>query len=739
MKVLHLISGGDSGGAKTHVLTLLKALSKDIDATVVCFTDGVFYKESLNTDIPTILIKQKHRNDLSAISKLKKLVRSNRYHVIHAHGARANFIASLLKIHIKTPMVTTIHSDYLLDFTQNFYKKVLFTSLNKLSLKQFDYYIGVSESFKKMLTNRGFNQNNIYTVYNAIDFSEDVTYLSKETFLKAHEINADGKTIIGIIGRFAKVKGHDIFLHAAAEVLKKNKDVIFLLAGEGEEKASLVSLSEKLGISENIKFLGFINDIYSFLNAIDINVITSHSESFTYALLEGAKMSKATVSTAVGGIPDLIKQGKTGLLAEAGDYNGIAGCLLDFIENKPLQQLLGGNLYKYASENFSTDDMKDKHIEIYKDILKREHETGNMFDVMMSGYYGFNNSGDDAILSAIIDRLRSQKPDIRIVVLSRTPKTTAEIHDVTSINRLNIFKIIKSMKRTRLLLNGGGSLIQDSTSTRSLIYYIMLMFLSKRCGQAMMMYANGIGPVSKAKNRLRAKKALDICDYITLREPDSLEELKKLGVKNPNIALSSDPVLAIQPIDGEDLDKILAKEGIDKTKKYAAISIRHWKNKDDDFILKITAIINELFAKHQLIPLFIPMHHPFDDNISKDVISGIKCEHVLLKNEYNVRELMGIISITKLTIGMRLHALIYTVTAGLPIIGLVYDPKVEAFMNYINMPLCIDASNIDTEKTVAMVDKIMRNYNELKDAVEREGERLKGLGGKDAEIVIDLL
>ena len=747
MKILHLISGGDSGGAKTHVFTLLKALSKDMDVTVVCFTDGVFYQESLTTNISTILIKQKHRNDLSAVSRLKKLIRSNRYHVIHAHGARANFIASLLRIYIKTPMVTTIHSDYLLDFTQNFYKKVLFTSLNKLSLKQFDYYIGVSESFKQMLISRGFGQDSIYTVYNAIDFSEDVAYLSKEAFLKEHGINADGKSIIGIIGRFAKVKGHDVFLRAVAEVLKKRKDVIFLLAGDGEEKASLMSLAKELGISNNVKFLGFINDIYSFLNAMDVNVITSHSESFTYALLEGAKMSKATVSTAVGGIPDLIKHGETGLLADAGDYKKIADNILSFIENNSFRLHLGGNLYKHASENFSSDDMKNRHLEIYTDILKRERETGNSFDVMMSGYYGFNNSGDDAILSAIIDRLRGKKPDIKIVVLSRSPKTTAGIHGVTSINRLNIIRIIRYMKRTRSLLNGGGSLIQDGTSTRSLIYYIMLMFFSKRYGQALMMYANGIGPVSKEKNRIRAKKALDICDYITLREPDSLEELNRLGVQNANVSLSSDPVLAIEPLDDKEIDEIFMKEGIDSTKNYVVVSLRHWKYRDADFIPKMAAILDELFERHALTPLFMPMHHPFDDNASRDVMQRLmlmrtgrtECEPVLLKNDYNVRELMGIISSAKLTIGMRLHALIYTVAVAIPLIGIVYDPKVKAFMNYINLPMYIDAANIDAEKAILLVDEIMENYEKIKGDVKREGERLKNLSDKDADIVIGLL
>jgi polysaccharide pyruvyl transferase CsaB len=213
---------------------------------------------------------------------------------------------------------------------------------------------------------------------------------------------------------------------------------------------------------------------------------------------------------------------------------------------------------------------------------------------MMSGYYGFNNSGDDAILGAIIEKLRDKKSDIRIIVLSRTPKITSNTHNVASINRLNILSVIRHMKRTRVLIKGGGSLIQDGTSTRSLVYYVMLMFLSKRYGQGLMLYANGIGPVIKEKNRSRAKKALDICDYITLREPDSMEELKRLGVNNPHVSLSSDPVLATEPLDGEPLGEILKREGIDRKNGYAVVSLRNWKHKDDNFIKKISSVLNEI-------------------------------------------------------------------------------------------------------------------------------------------------
>ena len=95
-----------------------------------------------------------------------------------------------------------------------------------------------------------------------------------------------------------------------------------------------------------------------------------------------------------------------------------------------------------------------------------------MYDVMISGYYGFNNSGDDAILLAIINDLRKIKNDIRIVVLSKNPKDTAANYGVDSIDRFNIFEVMRTMGKTKLFLNGGGNLIQDVTSTRTLMNYL---------------------------------------------------------------------------------------------------------------------------------------------------------------------------------------------------------------------------------------------------------------------------
>ena len=168
-KVLHLISGGDTGGAKTHIFTLMKGLSGKVETKIICFIKDTFYDEAKERGIDIEVYPQEKRSDLSVVSKLSDEINNGKYDLVHAHGARANFICMFLKKKIKVPMVTTIHSDYMLDFKDSFYKNLIYTTLNKMSLKKFDHYICVSDNFKKMLVDRGFDRDKIHVLYNGID------------------------------------------------------------------------------------------------------------------------------------------------------------------------------------------------------------------------------------------------------------------------------------------------------------------------------------------------------------------------------------------------------------------------------------------------------------------------------------------------------------------------------------------------------------------------------------------
>jgi len=738
MKVLHLISGGDKGGAKTSVFALLLALNEEIDVTIACFTEGVFYREIQDMSINSVLFKQKHRNDLSIITRLAKYIRQGGYDIIHAHGARANFISMLLKPFVRVPIITTVHSDYKLDFTDNLYKKIFYTSLNAIALRTLDYYIGVSEKFREMLIERGFDASRVFSVYNTIDFEREIPYCSKDEFLARFDVDSEGKKLVGIVGRFDYVKGHDIFLKAAAEVLKKRDDVLFLMAGEGFEEPNLRTQAEKLGISNKIVFTGFVSDIFSFINAIDINVCASRSESFPYMLLEGALMKKPTVSTDVGGISDMIENGVSGALVPEGDHEALATAIMHYMENEETGRGHGENLYAHAKENFSRESMKRKSIEIYKTVLLKENAAHRRFDVMLSGYYGYANSGDDAILETIIGALRKEKDDLSMLVLSKRPAEATRDYGVFSINRLNFFNIYRYMKKTRLLIYGGGSLIQDITSTRSLIYYTFLIHMAKFLGMRIMVYGNGIGPITKEHNVSRAKRALDVCDYISLRDPISLEDIKALGVTNPNVVVSVDPVFSFEVGEDVQLEEILATESINGAKKYFAVSLRPWQYNEPNFVDKVAEAINYSYEKHRVIPLFVPMQK-IDFAIIQETVKKLNCEYVILSKIYDVRPLMAIISKVEFAMAMRLHTLIYAVSVGLPVIGLVYDPKVSSFIEYMNEKTHVDTSNLDLEALKGMVDAIMENPEATKEKIRQECVRLKALTGNDAKEAIRLL
>lgn len=369
MKVLHLISGGDTGGAKTHIISLLKGLNKVIDAKVICFIEDTFYTDAKNAGIDIEVYEQKGRSDMSVVGRLADLIADEGYDIVHCHGARANFIAMFLKGKIKKPLITTIHSDYKLDFKDNFYKRMVYTTLNKFALKIFNYYIAISDSFKEMLIERGFKDKRIYVAYNGIDLDEQLDIMDREEFLRKYNIHTDSKKLVGIAARLDSVKDHETFIKAANLLLKKRNDVLFLIAGDGNDEKKLKAMTAELNLEDGIRFLGFVKENNSFFNAIDINTLTSISESFPYAILEGARLSKPAVATKVGGLGKLIRNDENGYLIEIGDYTALADKLLLMLEDEQRTKAMGVSLYNDVKKDFSTNAMAERHVKIYEDIL----------------------------------------------------------------------------------------------------------------------------------------------------------------------------------------------------------------------------------------------------------------------------------------------------------------------------------------------------------------------------------
>lgn len=375
MKVIHLISGGDTGGAKTHVITLLKELKNHMDVMLVCMMEGEFAKEARKVGIPVTVIVQKQRYDLSIVKELKDMLKKGKYDILHCHGARANFIAAFLKVFISIPIITTVHSDYRLDFTESLYKKWIYTNINAIALRQLPYYIAVTENFKRLLIKRHFNPDRIFVTYNGIDMNTLLPKKDPDSFLQTYGLSYDKSNIyVGSAVRLHPVKGIDILLKAACRIIQKHPNVHFLIAGDGETRSEYEKQIHQYQLESNVHLLGHVRDIYSFYHMIDMHVLSSYSEGFPYVLLECARQKKATISSDVGGIPEMIEDQKSGLLFPVGDVDLLTTHIENLVSNPEKRKVLGDAFYQRVQEYFSAEQMVKEHMNIYSKIRKEVND-----------------------------------------------------------------------------------------------------------------------------------------------------------------------------------------------------------------------------------------------------------------------------------------------------------------------------------------------------------------------------
>lgn len=336
--------------------------------------------------------------------------------------------------------------------------------------------------------------------------------------------------------------------------------------------------------------------------------------------------------------------------------------------------------------------------------------------IVISGYYGFNNSGDDAILKAIVNDFKKANSKINIIALSKDPINTERNYKIKAVDRFNFIKVIKSLLKCDVFLSGGGSLLQDITSTRSLLYYLSLIYLAKLFKKPVMVYANGIGPINRKINRYLTKSILNKVDLITLRDNNSEKTVKELGVNNKNVFVTADPVFTLEPTEKEKINKLLKDENIPTDKHLIGFSVRDWK-KSKNIIEVISKTIDYININYDLNVLLIPMHYPEDLEISKIIKENCETEVFILNNKYSVEDIMGVISKLDIIVAMRLHSLIYAATQAIPMVGLVYDPKVEGFLDSIGQDMKCSIEDLDIINLCKTIDKAILKREESKNSL----------------------
>ena len=319
--------------------------------------------------------------------------------------------------------------------------------------------------------------------------------------------------------------------------------------------------------------------------------------------------------------------------------------------------------------------------------------------------------------------MRELDPLRTITVMSRRPRETRVVYRTNAVYTFNVFSVLRKFRRAALYINGGGSLMQDVTSTRSLWYYCYTLRAAKKRGCKVMMYGCGIGPINRAANRKMAAKTIDASvDRITLRDDNSRALLSEMGVVHPDICVSADPTIILTPAPHEIVNLALEKCGIDPDGSYIGFGLRNWKGLDDA-LPEIAAAADYAYEKHGLSPVFVPIEFPSDLMPAERVGALLHCPWHAVRIRQPIETTIGILARMKTVVGIRLHSLMFSAGQGVPVVGMSYDIKVDGFLKYIGSRTCLQLSSVRADELCRLIDECVSGA--LDSEVHRTAEMLR--------------
>ncbi|RAP73958.1 polysaccharide pyruvyl transferase CsaB [Paenibacillus montanisoli] len=333
--------------------------------------------------------------------------------------------------------------------------------------------------------------------------------------------------------------------------------------------------------------------------------------------------------------------------------------------------------------------------------------------VVISGYYGFRNSGDEAVLKSILFALeeegRQQGLRIEPVVLSIDPAWTTGMYGVEAVHRMRLGEVVRAIRSSDGLISGGGSLLQDATSAKTIPYYTGILKLAQLLGKPTFAYAQGIGPVNRRWMDRLIRGVMRRSAYVSVRDTESAALLGRIGVPRDRIDVVPDPVMALplpaaQPPAGG--------PGAGAALPLIGVSLRHWRKDGADLAL-FAAALGALNRSRAVRLRFLPFHTPSDAEASRWVMErlgdlGGSTAEIAEPGE-DPQQMLLEVSRCDALLGMRLHALIYAANQSVPMLGLSYDPKIDQFLNRIGLTPIGTTEALDPQAFVTAMGELLDN------------------------------
>ncbi len=337
MRICQILAGNEDGGLEKHTIELSKQLvNRGFDVTVIAHKDFESFFGNINF-IPLDLSKS--RNNFFILFKLYKILKKGNFDIIHTQANKATSMVIKIKSFISAKIVSTLHS----------YKK------NLSPFEKSDFVITVSNKVAEKIENK-----NIKTIYNGIEFYN----VDNSEILQKYKI-PQNKFLICSVGRLCDVKRFDLLIKSI-----KDLDVFCVLIGDGENKDSLINLAKKEEVEEKILFTGNIDnqEVRKILQKVDLSIISSDREGFSYFFAESLVYSTPIISTNVADIKDIIGNN---YIVPFNDYNKLNE-KINYVKNNYDEVLKDfQEKFEYAQNKFTIENMINETIEVYKKVLNR--------------------------------------------------------------------------------------------------------------------------------------------------------------------------------------------------------------------------------------------------------------------------------------------------------------------------------------------------------------------------------
>lgn len=367
LKVLQLISSGGYYGAENMLLNLCLGQEKSgcSNSLVLFYNVHVpnmeFYERARRRGISVRMVHCQGRIDWSAVRQIKEYMHEDGADVLHTHGYKADIYGYLAARSEHKPLIATCHN-----WVGGTAALGIYNRIDRWVLKKFSAIGAVSEAVKEQLASSGIPANRIKVIDNGIDV---------EAFARSQSLAEPRTTtgkVIGVVARLDLQKGFEYLLAAVRELCNSYHDLTVVVSGDGPDRTAIEQLIEKHGLHKNVLLAGQQSDMPSVYAAMDIFVLPSLNEGLPMTVLEAMAAAKPVVATRVGAIPNVIRDGDTGLLVNPKDVAGLRDAITRLLTDPDLGRRMGAQAQEWVSRQYTSDAMALQYRAMYEEVLGKK-------------------------------------------------------------------------------------------------------------------------------------------------------------------------------------------------------------------------------------------------------------------------------------------------------------------------------------------------------------------------------